>query len=76
MVKEPNRLQKKYWYTDVTNQEDDKKVIKSGGRRSRFDVTVLTNTVILDPLTKNRAQPKTRQRGELFSMMHVASHRI
>ena len=34
------------WYTDVTSQEDDKKVIKSEGHRARFDVTMLTNTVI------------------------------
>ena len=58
------------WYTDVTSQEDDKKVIKSGGHRARFDVTMLTNTSILDPLTK------TRQKGKIFSMMHVVSHRI
>ena len=25
------------WYTDVTSQEDDKKVIRSGGHRARFD---------------------------------------
>ena len=34
---------------DVTSQEDDKKVIKSGGNRARFDVshvTMLTNTAI------------------------------
>ena len=34
------------WYTDVTSQEDDKKVIKIGGHRAYFDVTMLTNTVI------------------------------
>ena len=36
------------WYTDVTSQEDDKKVIKIGGHRARFDVmpTMLTNTDI------------------------------
>ena len=28
------------------------------------------------PFDKNRAQPKTRQKGEIFSMMHVVSHRI
>ena len=61
------------WYTDVTSQEDDKKVIKSGAHRARFDVTMLTNTAILD---KNRAQPETRQKGKIFSMMHVVSHRI
>ena len=36
----------KTWYSDVTSQEDDKKVIKSGGHRPRFDVTMLTNTAI------------------------------
>ena len=43
------------WYTDVTSQDDDKKVIKSGGHHARFDVTMLTNTAILDPFTKPRA---------------------
>ena len=64
------------WYTDVTSQDDDKKVIKSGGHHARFGVTMLTNTAILGPFDKNRAQPKTRQKGEIFSMMHVLSHRI
>ena len=36
------------------------KKIKSGGLRARFDVTMLTNTSILDPLTK------TRQKGKIF----------
>ena len=63
------------WYTDVPSQEDDKKVIKSGGHRARFDVTMLRNMAILDSV-KNRAQPKTRQKREIFSMMHVVSHRI
>ena len=36
-----------------------KKVIKSGGHCARFDVTMLTNTAILDPLTKT-AQTKRR----------------
>ena len=67
------------WYTEVTSQENDKKVIKSGGHRARFDVTMLTNTVkygYLGPFDKNRGQPKTRQKGEIFSIMHVVSHRI
>ena len=42
-----------------------KKLIKSGGHRARFHVTMLTNTAILDPLAKT-AQPKTRQKGEIF----------
>ena len=54
--KEPNiDCTDKTWYTDVTSPKDDKKVIKSGGHRARFDVTMLTNTAILDPLTKPRA---------------------
>ena len=28
------------------------------------------------PFDKNRLQPKTRQKGKIFSMMHVVSHRI
>ena len=32
-----------------------KKVVKSGGHRARFEVTMLTNTAILDPFTKPRA---------------------
>ena len=34
---------------NATSQEDDKKVIKSGGHPARFDVTMLTNTAVLDP---------------------------
>ena len=64
------------WYTDVTSQEHDKKVIKSGGHYARFNVTMLTNTAILDHLTKTARQPKTRQKGKIFSMMHVVLHRI
>ena len=54
------------WYTDVTNQEDDKKVIKSGGHRARFDVTMLTNTAILDPLTKTARSPKLDKKERFF----------
>ena len=64
------------WYTDVTSQEDDKKVIKSRGHRARFDVTMLTNTAILDPLTKTARSPKLDKKGKIFSMMHVVTHRI
>ena len=48
MVKKKNRTKivDEIWYTDVTSNEDDKKVIKSGGDRVRFHVTVLTNTAI------------------------------
>ena len=42
----------------MTTQKDDKKVITSGGHRARFDVTMLTNTAILDPLTKTARSPK------------------
>ena len=51
---------------NVTSQEDDEKVIKSGGHQ----------TAILGPFTKNRAQPKTRQKEKIFSMMQAVSHRI
>ena len=34
------------WYTDVTSQEIDKKVIKSESHLACFDVTMLTNTAI------------------------------
>ena len=54
------------WYTDVTSQEDDKKVIKSGGHRARFDVTMLTNTAILDPLTKTARSPKLDKKERSF----------
>jgi len=53
-----------------------KTVIKSGSHRACFDVTMLTNTAILIPFDKSRAQPKIRQKGEVFSMMHVVSRRI
>ena len=36
----------KTWYTGVTSQEDDKKVIKSGGHHAHFHVTMLTNMAI------------------------------
>ena len=35
-----------------------KKVIKSGGHRARFDVTMLTNTAIQNPLAKTPRSPK------------------
>ena len=54
------------WYTDETSQEDDKKVIKSGGRRARFDATMLTNTAILDPLTKTTRSPKLDKKERFF----------
>ena len=60
----------------MTSQEDDKKVIKSGGNRARFDVTMLTNTAILNPLTKTARSPKLEKKEKIFSMMHVVSHRI
>ena len=54
------------WYTDVTSQEDDKKVIKSGGHCARFDATRLTNTAILDPLTKTAHSPKLHKKERFF----------
>ena len=54
------------WYTDVTSQEDDKKVIKSGGHRARFDVTMLRNTTILDPLSKTARSPKLDKTRDFF----------
>ena len=54
------------WYTDVTSQENDKKVIKSGGHRARFDVTMPTNTAILDPLTKTARSPKLYKKERFF----------
>ena len=54
------------WYTDVTSQDDDKKVIKSGCHRARFDVTMLTNTAILDPLTKTARSPKLDKKERFF----------
>ena len=54
------------WYTDVTSQGEDKKVIKSGGHRARFDVTMLTNTAILYPLTKTARGPKLDKKERFF----------
>ena len=53
-------------YTDVTSQEDDKKVIKSGGHHARFDVTMLTNTAILHPSTKTAGSPKLDKKDSFF----------
>ena len=46
LVKEPNIDLHETWCTDVTIQEDDKKVIKSEGHCAYFHVTMLTNTAI------------------------------
>ena len=54
------------WYTDVTSQEDDKKVIKSGVHRAHFDVTMLTNTVIWDPVAKTARSPKLDKKEIFF----------
>ena len=43
-----------------------KKAIKSGGHRARFDVTMLTNTAILDPLTKTARSPKLDKKERFF----------
>ena len=47
--------------------------MKSG---ARFHVGNTDKYGYLGPFRKNSAQPKTRQKGEIFSMMHVVSHRI
>ena len=54
------------WYTDVTSQEDDKKVMKSGGHHARSDVTMLTNTAIQDPFTKTAGVPKLDKKERFF----------
>ena len=54
------------WYTDVTSQEDDKKVIKSGGHRAHFEVTMLTNTVIQDPVAKTARSAKLDKKERSF----------
>ena len=54
------------WYTDVTIQEDDKKVIKSRGHRACFDVTMLTNTAIQDPFTKTAGSAKLDKKERFF----------
>ena len=54
------------WYTDLTSHEDDKKVIKSGGHRARFDITMLTNMTIHDPLTKTPRGPKADKKEIFF----------
>ena len=56
----------KLWYSDVTSQEDDKKVIKSGDHRARFGVTMLTNVAILDPLTNAAGSPKLDKKERFF----------
>ena len=53
-----------------------KKVIKSGGYRARFDVKAADKNGYLGHFGKTRALPKTRQKGEISSMIHVVSHRI
>ena len=40
---------------------------KSGGHRARFDVTMLTNTAILDPLTKTARSPKLDKKEDFFN---------
>ena len=47
-------------------QEDDKKVIKSGGNRARFDFTMLINTSVLDPLSKTARSPKLDKNERFF----------
>ena len=53
-----------------------KKVMKSRGHRAFFWRHNADKYGYFGPFDKNRAQFKTRQKGEIFSMMHVVSHRI
>ena len=65
------------WCTDVTSQEVIKKcVIKSWGHPCSFSRHNAEKSWRLFGTLLDRAQPKTRQKGEIFLMMHVASHRI
>ena len=41
--------------------------MKSGGHRARFDVTMPTNTAILDPLTKTARSPKLDKKEIFFN---------
>ena len=50
-----------------------KKVIKSGVHCARFDVTMLTNTAILDPLTKTARSPKLDKKEILMPLFLVYS---
>ena len=43
-----------------------KKVVKSGGHRARFDVTMLTKTATLDPFTKTAGSPKVDKKETFF----------
>ena len=54
------------WYTDVTSQKDDKKVVKSMCYGTCFDVTMLTNAAIQDPLTKTARSPKLVKKDRFF----------
>ena len=54
------------WYTNETSQGDDKIVIKIGGHRARFDVTLSTNTAIKDPLAKTERNPTLDKKGIFF----------
>ena len=44
-------------------------VIKIGGHRARFDVTLSTKYGFQGSFGKNRERPNTRQKGDIFSMM-------
>ena len=64
------------WYTDVTSQEDDKKSNKKWRSLCLFSSHNADKYGYLAPFGKNLAHVKTRQKGEIFSMIHVVSHRI
>ena len=63
------------WYTDVTSQEVDEKVIESGDHRAHFCLNAYKYG-FLGPFDKNCLQPKTGQKGEIFSVIDVVLHRI
>ena len=44
----------------------DKKVIKSGGHRARFDVTMPTNTALFGPFDKIPRSPKLDKKERFF----------
>ena len=51
----------------MTSLGDDKKVIKSGGHGARFDVAMLTDMAILDPLTKTARIPNQDKKESFFN---------
>lgn len=62
------------WYTDVTSQEVDKKSNKKWGSMCSFLRHNAYKYGFLGPFFKNHVQPKTEQKGEIFSMIDVAQN--